>query len=143
MDPSFPRSLSRPWSVLGVFPPQDARERWFLGLVGGALALGLLAMVRLMEQGDLQDIGGEVALLVLAGVLLVAGLFVRGRQPRERRRSFLSPLAIGLALLALGIAALLDLVGAINLTVGVASRSSCWSSEPGSASARGTDARGG
>ena len=99
-------------------PPQDARERWFLGLVGGALALGLLAMVRLMEQGDLQDIGGEVALLVLAGVLLVAGLFVRGRQPRERRRSFLSPLAIGLALLALGIAALLDLVGAISLTVG-------------------------
>jgi len=99
-------------------PPQDARERWFLGLVGGALALGLLAMVRLMEQGDLQDIGGEVALLVLAGLLLVAGLFVRGRQPKERRRSFLSPLTIGLALLALGIAALLDLVGAISLTVG-------------------------
>ena len=99
-------------------PPQDARERWFLGLVGGALALGLLAMVRLMEQGDLQDIGGEVALLVLAGLLLVAGLFVRGRQPKERRRSFLSPLTIGLALLALGMAALLDLVGAISLTVG-------------------------
>jgi hypothetical protein len=99
-------------------PPQDARERWFLGLVGGALALGLLAMVRLMQQGDLQNIGGEVALLVLAGVLLVAGLIVRGREPKERQRSFLSPLTIGVALLALGIAALLDLVGAISLTVG-------------------------
>jgi phage shock protein PspC (stress-responsive transcriptional regulator) len=99
-------------------PPQDARERWFLGLVGGALALGLLAMVRLMQQGDLQNIGGEVALLVIAGVLLVAGLIVRGREPKERQRSFLSPLTIGVALLALGIAALLDLVGAISLTVG-------------------------
>ena len=99
-------------------PPQDARERWFLGLVGGALALGLLAMVRLMEQGELQDTGGEVALLVLAGVLLVAGLIVRGREPKERQRSFLSPLTIGVALLALGISALLDLVGAISLTVG-------------------------
>ena len=38
--------------------------------------------------------------------------------PRERRGSVLSPLAIGLALLALEIAALLDLVGAISLTVG-------------------------
>jgi phage shock protein PspC (stress-responsive transcriptional regulator) len=99
-------------------PPQEARERWFLGLVGGALALGLLAMIRLMEQGDLQDIGGEVALLILAGMLLVAGLFVRGRQPRERGRSFLIPLTIGVALLAVGLAALLDLAGAISLTVG-------------------------
>jgi hypothetical protein len=89
-----------------------------LGLVGGALALGLLAMMRLMQQGDLQDISGEVALLILAGVLLVAGLIVRRRQPKERGRSFLSPLAIGVALLALGIAALLDLVAALSLTVG-------------------------
>jgi phage shock protein PspC (stress-responsive transcriptional regulator) len=99
-------------------PPQDARERWFLGLVGGALALGLLAMVRLMQQGNLQNVGGEVGLLVLAGVLLVAGLVVRGREPKERQRSFLSPLTIGVALLAAGIAALLDMVGAISLTVG-------------------------
>lgn len=118
-DPFLPtqpvQSVERP---AAPSPPQDARERWFLGLVGGALALGLLAMVRLMQQGDLQDIGGEVALLILAGVLLVAGLIVRRRQPKERGRSFLSPLAIGVALLALGIAALLDLVGALSLTVG-------------------------
>jgi phage shock protein PspC (stress-responsive transcriptional regulator) len=118
-DPFLPtqpvQSVERP---AAPSPPQDARERWFLGLVGGALALGLLAMVRLMQQGDLQDISGEVALLILAGVLLVAGLIVRRRQPKERGRSFLSPLAIGVALLALGIAALLDLVGALSLTVG-------------------------
>ncbi len=99
-------------------PPQDARERWFLGLVGGALALGLLAMVGLMQQGSLQNIGGEVGLLVLAGALLVAGLVVRGREPKERQRSFLSPLTIGVALLVVGIAALFDLFGAISLTVG-------------------------
>ena len=118
-DPFLPtqpvQSVERP---AAPSPPQDARERWFLGLVGGALALGLLAMMRLMQQGDLQDISGEVALLILAGVLLVAGLIVRRRQPKERGRSFLSPLAIGVALLALGIAALLDLVGALSLTVG-------------------------
>jgi phage shock protein PspC (stress-responsive transcriptional regulator) len=99
-------------------PPQEARERWFLGLVGGALALGLLAMIRLMERGDLQDAGGEAGLLFLAGVLLVVGLFVRERQPNERGRSFLAPLTIGVALLAVGLAALLDLAGAIGLTVG-------------------------
>ena len=101
-------------------PPQEVRERWFLGLVGGALALGLLAMVRLMEQGDLQDIGGEVALLFLAGILLLVGLFVRGRQPRteQRGRSFLFPLTIGIALLAVGFAAILDQMGAISLTLG-------------------------
>jgi len=99
-------------------PPQDARERWFLGLVGGALALGLLAMGRLMQRGSLQDIGGEVGLLILAAVLLVVGLVMRGRQPKERGRSFLFPLTTGVALLALGIAALLDLIGAISLTVG-------------------------
>jgi phage shock protein PspC (stress-responsive transcriptional regulator) len=99
-------------------PPQEARERWFLGLVGGALALGLLAMVRLMQQGDLQHIGGEMALLILAGVLLVIGLVVRGRQPKERRRSFLFPLTIGVALLVAGLAAVLDQIGAIDLTVG-------------------------
>ncbi|TMK37100.1 MAG: PspC domain-containing protein [Actinobacteria bacterium] len=99
-------------------PPQSARERWFLGLVGGALALGLLAMVRLMERGSLQDIGGEIGLLILAAMLLVVGLVMRGRQPKERGRSFVFPLTIGVALLALGIAALLDLIGAISLTVG-------------------------
>jgi phage shock protein PspC (stress-responsive transcriptional regulator) len=99
-------------------PPQEARERWFLGLVGGALALGLLAMVRLMEVGRLYDIGTEVSLFVLAGILLVVGLVVRGRRPRERRRSFLAPLTIGIALLVVGLAAALDQLGAISLTVG-------------------------
>jgi phage shock protein PspC (stress-responsive transcriptional regulator) len=99
-------------------PPQEARERWFLGLVGAALGLGLLAMVRLMQLGRLNDVGSGVGLLILAGILLVVGLVVRGRRPAERGRSFLSLLTIGLALLALGTAALLDLVGAISLMVG-------------------------
>ena len=104
-------------------PPQEARERWFLGLVGGALALGLLAMIRLLELGRLYDIGGEIWLFILAGVLLVAGLIVRGREPKEearrtRGRSFLFPLTMGVALLAVGFAAILDQMGAISVTLG-------------------------
>jgi phage shock protein PspC (stress-responsive transcriptional regulator) len=99
-------------------PPQEARERWFLGLVGGALALAFLALLRPVAFGRPADIAADFTLFFLAGILLVVGLVVRGRRPKERRRSFLFPLTIGVALLALGLAAILDQFGAISLTVG-------------------------